>query len=526
MRPQMRAILSVLAAVLSLAAWQPGVAAEAGLDAAIRAVTEAPEYRYAHWGLLFVDVGTGETVYERAADRLFVPASTTKLFSVAAALDALGADYRFETPVYRRGDLDPSGELHGDLVLVASGDLTMGGRTDDRGRIQFADHDHIYATFDPASGTALTKPDPLSGLNELARQVAAAGIRRVRGEALIDDRLFERTRASGGSGPKLLTPILINDNLIDLTITPGDEPGEPAKVTWRPRSAALQVDASVRTVPKGEAADFDVTSPSPGRLIVRGRIPAGSHPAIGTYEVEDPSSWARSLFIEALARAGVQVDASALDRNHPDRLPARDAYGSLPRVAALTSPPFAENAKLILKVSHNLHANTLPLLVAAKNGKRTVAEGLRLEREFLKRAGVDLDAVSFGDGAGGSDANHVSPRAAVQLLRFMSSRPDFRAYEDAMPSLGVDGTLVDVLTPGSPARGKVHAKTGTLAAWDGINERLLIRSKALAGYMTTAHGRRLAFAVFVNGSSVPESVGALREGKALARVCEAVHRSE
>src|SRR5581483_3749876 len=102
-----------------------------------------PEYRQAHWGILVVDAKTGETVYALNDEQLFIPASTTKLYSCAAALAELGADHKFETPVYRRGTLT-DGRLKGDLILVASGDLTLGGRTTADGKLAFTDSDHIY----------------------------------------------------------------------------------------------------------------------------------------------------------------------------------------------------------------------------------------------------------------------------------------------------------------------------------------------------------------------------------------------
>src|SRR6478752_2963461 len=97
-------------------------------DALARRVEEflaQPHFKTAHWGYLFVDLKTGEVVIEREAEKLFVPASTTKLFSTAAALDALGADYRLRTPIYRRGEIDGEGQLKGDLILVATGDLSL-----------------------------------------------------------------------------------------------------------------------------------------------------------------------------------------------------------------------------------------------------------------------------------------------------------------------------------------------------------------------------------------------------------------
>jgi D-alanyl-D-alanine carboxypeptidase/D-alanyl-D-alanine-endopeptidase (penicillin-binding protein 4) len=492
------------------------------LESELGAVIGAPEYKQAHWGILVVDLAGGEIVYELNADRLFAPASVTKLYSTAAALDTLGADFRFETPIYHRGEIDGEGQLKGDLVLVASGDLSLGGRTSADGKIAFTNSDHTYANGNDKG--ELTAPDPLAGLDALARQVAQAGIKRVRGEVLVDDRLFEKEFGTG-SGPRRLTPIMVNDNLIDIVITPG-EPGKPATVTSRPPTAMVQVDARVETVAAGGEISTTIRGGSGHNLIVSGKIPAGHKPLVRVYEVADAAAFARGLLIEALGRAGVAVDASPLADQPAASLPSREEVAKLPRVGVFTSPPFSESARLILKVSHNLDASTLPLLLAARNGKRTLEDGLRLQHDFLARLGIDVETISFGGGAGGSSADYVTPRATVQLLRAMHARPDGALYRAALPVLGDDGTLHDAVPSESPARGKVQAKTGTYF-WDNVmNKRVLLTSKALAGYMTTAANRELAFALFVNHVHLEKAADTTRVGKTLGRLCEVIYTNE
>jgi D-alanyl-D-alanine carboxypeptidase/D-alanyl-D-alanine-endopeptidase (penicillin-binding protein 4) len=520
MRANLRNRASVALSLLLLLT-TGAVAAEGGLQTGIEAIIDAPEYRSSRWGVLVTDQETGKTLYERNADQLFTPASTTKLYSVATALDALGAGYRFETPVYRRGEVQ-DGRLKGDLILVASGDPTLGGRATSPGKIAFTNTDHIYAGFN--SPAQLTAPDPLAGLDDLARQIAAAGIRRVDGEVLVDDRLFEPADSTG-SGPRQVTPIVVNDNVIDVTVKPGAA-GAAAQVEWRPHCEALQVDARVETLPKGGSTSLRISSPTAGRIVVRGAIAEDAAPVVSIQEVDDPSSWARSLFIEALRRVGVVVDASALGVNPGDALPTREAVSGLPRTALHTSAPFSENAKLILKVSHNLHASMLPLLVAVKHGKRTLGDGLRLEQEFFKRAGVEAETISFGGGAGGSPSDMTSPRATVQLLRAMAKREDFPVYREALPILGVDGTLATVVGENSPARGKVLAKTGTYVVGNPLNGTRLLTSKALAGYLTSKSGKRLVISLVLNNRMLTDADGINREGRALGRVCEAIYNAE
>ncbi|MGH7151855.1 MAG: D-alanyl-D-alanine carboxypeptidase/D-alanyl-D-alanine endopeptidase [Planctomycetota bacterium] len=512
-------ILPLLALPLALFSCAAAPRAGSDLPEEIRAVIEAPEFRHAHWGILFVDRESGETVHEWNPDKLFLPASVTKLFSVAAALETLGPDFRFETTIVRRGEIDAQGSLAGDLILVASGDLTMGGRTDSEGRIAFANSDHTYANGNDTA--QWTDPDPLAGLEDLARQVAASGIRRLEGEVLVDERLFDRSEGSG-SGPRSLTPVLVNDNLVDLLVTP-TEPGRPANLDWRPRAAAVRVDAQVETVAREAPVDVFVSGTAPGEIRIRGRIPAGHAPLLRSIEVDDPPAFARALLIEALRRAGLAVAAVPLGANPGDRLPPRDSVAGLPRLAALRSPPFSENARLILKVSHNLHASTLPLLLAARAGKRTLAEGLRLEAEALRRIDVPVGEISFGGGAGGSRADYVTPRATVALLRAMAARPEASLFEASLPVLGVDGTLAKVVEAGSPARGRARAKTGTLFWDNGLSGKPLLTSKALAGFLETAKGRRLLFAMFVNGAHLEKEDDTARVGRVLGRLCEVVH---
>jgi D-alanyl-D-alanine carboxypeptidase/D-alanyl-D-alanine-endopeptidase (penicillin-binding protein 4) len=251
-------------------------------------------------------------------------------------------------------------------------------------------------------------------------------------------------------------------------------------------------------------------------------VPVGGKPQVRIYPVEEPALFARAVFIEALRRNGVKATAAVL-RPAAVNLPAKDAYDKLAKVAGFTSPPFKEAITVTLKVSHNLYASTLPCLVASARGFTTAEAGLREQRKILKELGVDVNQISFGGGAGGAPADHVTPRATVQLLQGMAKRAEWDAYKSALPVLGVDGTLAEVVGAESPAKGKVSAKTGTLIWKDTTNDRFLLKSKALAGTMTTKVGTTLYFAMFVNNVPLPDGVGSSREGKVLGKLCEMLY---
>lgn len=508
-------VLAALAALVAVPA--PAADKPAALAERLNAVMDGPDYKHASWGALVVDAKTGEPVFARNPDALLAPASVTKLFSCAAALVALGPDHRHETAVYQRGLL-LKGTLRGDLILVAGGDVMLGGRTKG-GRTVFKDKDHTYANG--GSGADLTDTDPLFGLNELAKQVKAAGVDRLEGEVVVDERFFARARSSG-SGPEVVSAIMVNDNALDVTVTPGAKAGDPARVELRPATAFFQVDGQVATGDEKAEPALQLLAVGPNQFAVRGTVPAGGKPQVRVFGVDDPGLYARALFVEALRRHGVAAQCVVARPAHTN-LPERSAYDKLPKLATFASAPLRDTVLVTLKVSHNLYASTLPCLVAASKGQVTAEAGLREQRRILKELGVDTGAVSFGGGAGGANADHVSARAAVQVVAGMAKRPEWEAYKAGLPVLGVDGTLAEVVPADSPARGKVFAKTGTLIWFDAANQRYLLKSKALAGTMTTKTGRELHFALFVNNVPLPQGSTATREGKALGRLCELLH---
>ncbi|HEU0114599.1 MAG TPA: D-alanyl-D-alanine carboxypeptidase/D-alanyl-D-alanine-endopeptidase, partial [Thermomicrobiales bacterium] len=491
--------------------------AASALPDAISAIIEGPKYGFARWGIHVADRGSGATIWDLHGDQRFLAASTTKLFPAAAALAAYGTNYRFETPIYRTGAVGADGALAGNLVLVASGDLTMGGRTTPDGQIAYTSFDHIYANVFPTLAT-LTPENPLAGLDDLARQVAAAGIRHVAGDVIVDARLFPEMKKDD----YILTPIWINDNLIDISLTPGAV-GDPAVVDWRPQTAAYRVQSDVRTVAPDETLSLAVTAPSPGVIAVAGQLPVTVPHALQTYQVMDPPAFARTLLIEALGRAGVTVAATATGPNPDAKLPPPGSYAAADRVALLTSPPFAQNIKLILKVSMNQHADMLIFLLALKHGEKSFDAGLAQIPPFLRGLGLDPETVSLSDGRGNEYTDLFSPQTVSHLLQAMTTQPDFPAYFAALPILGVDGSEIDTVGPTSPVRGKAFAKSGTTVAGDAMNQRPLTMVRALAGYLTAKSGRELIFATYVADVPLKDTLDVLTVIKDQGAIAEIIY---
>lgn len=494
--------------------------AAADLPADIKAIMAKPRYADATWSLLVTDVETGESFYALNADQLSLTGSTRKLFSIGTALNELGADHRVSTPVYRKGTVDPQGVLAGDLVLVAGGDLTFGGRRIDADTVAVTDLDHNDAN---ALGTAqLTPQDPLYAVDHLAEQVKASGITSVRGDVVIDDRLFEPYRVPNGN--LLITPMLLNENQVDVTVTP-TQPGQPATTEHRPKTAAFAVDSAVVTSAPGTKATIE---PSGKGLIecigtpncsgsLTGEIPQGYEAPltkqssfVGTFRVEEPTSFARTAFIEALQRKGVTVTAPAVAPNPRALLPDATSYTPDARVGEYRSPPFAQDAKLVLKVSLNLGANLSLSLFGVEKGERTIQGALAAERRTLvDDYGIKGDQFDFPTNGSGTPDSQAAPRALVQFLAKMHSSPVAGAFQGALPVMGENGSLATTGTS-LPGKGHVFAKPGTTISAGPDGETLQLKAQNLAGYIETRSGRKVAYALMVNdaGEVHPETLTA------------------
>ncbi len=465
----------------------------AALAAAINAPTQTPRLAHTVVAGEVYDLDSQRVLYSRNANVLMVPASTTKLLTEGASLALLGPNFRWTTPVYRTGPLDSQGALHGDLVLVASGDPNLSQRIRPDDTLAFENEDHAY---DGSAETKAVPGDPLAVLRDLAAQVAKAGIKRVEG-VQVDTSLFPDQGAEGGTGTTL-SPIVVNDNIVDVTVTPGARLGDPVNVKVSPQTPYVQFINRATTGTAKSDATIDLSADardSGGNHIV---TIAGSQPAgpsvLYAYRVAEPKLFAQAAFILALQGAGVTVAGTA------DGIP--HSYAAADLVAKHVSPPLSEDAYITLKVSDNLHAALMPYTWAvylAKAKSDYLKAGFALEARMLSSAGLDVDQASQSDGYGGA---YFTPDFMVRYLAWSRMQSWYRFLLRGLPILGVDGTLVDIQRS-SPARGKVFAKTGTDGGDNDLSGGSTIE-KGLAGYATTRSGRHVAFAFYLGAMNGPK----------------------
>jgi PBP4 family serine-type D-alanyl-D-alanine carboxypeptidase len=510
----------LLLACFTLTAWSQGPEA---LEARIHKIMARPEFAHSNFGIEFLDLDTSKVLYAFNADKLFVPASTTKLLTEGAVLAELGADYRFHTRIYRTGPIGKHGRLKGDLILVASGDPNLSNRIQPDGTLAFVDEDHSY------NGPALPG-DPLAIIKDFAAQVAAKGIRQIDGNVYVDTSLMSDDVREGGT-QVVLSSIMVNDNILDLTGKPGGNPGDPVELSVSPQTSYLRFVNNITTGPPGSKLtllDADPITNPDGSLSVTltGSIPVGHKPETAAFQLPSPTQFATAVLREAITADGMVIKSKSAI--------APASFSSMQRfytpeyqVAEHVSPPLSEEIKITLKVSQNLHAGMGPYLLGllvAKATRDPLRSGFKVERNFLQQAKLDLSGVSQGDGAGGDWADLFSPDFMCHYLAYWHTRPDFQAFLKALPVLGKDGTLAKI-QPDSPAAGHVYAKTGTFSSEDKLNSRLMLNGKGLAGYVLTKSGKTLVFAVYVNHTSLPDELEVAQKvaGQALGEMAASAY---
>jgi D-alanyl-D-alanine carboxypeptidase/D-alanyl-D-alanine-endopeptidase (penicillin-binding protein 4) len=489
--------------VLILLATVPLLAAPAkNLQGRIADALNSPDLARGFWGIEVASLSSGEILYAQNSDKLFTPASDTKLFTTACTLALIGEDYKFRTTVETTGTLDRYGRLNGDLVLVGHGDPNLSGREL------------------PYDLRTQRSDDPIKALETLADALVQKGVKYVDGDIVADDSYFAFERyGEGWSQDDLVwadgapvSALSVNDNVVFVNILPADRPGEKAFVSVTPFADYYRVDNRIITTPGGTGRKFFVNrEPGSTVLTLWGNVPLDDPGVNEALAIEDPAEFTAGLFRQLLEKRGITIygrqrtrhtelatistfTATATAPSHGGSEGAARPFKSDQPVtlASYESKPLVEDVRVVNKVSQNLHAEILLRLLGRERGNAgTIEGGLEVLREFLTKAGISSDQYVFYDGSGLSRQNLVTPHAIVQMLRYASTQPWGDAYKSTLPVSGVDGSLSDRLNA-PRLKGRILGKTGSLG---GV--------KTLAGYATTDAGQTVVFAILSNNSNLP-----------------------
>ena len=490
----------------------------ATLDVAIKEIINRPEFSGALWGMEFSVAGASENIISLNREQFYQPASSLKIFTAGTVFEALGADYLFHTPIYRTGSI-VDGVLKGDLVLVGSGDMLLGGRINPDGTINLPETDHTYGT----SATAVPVSDsPLASLYDFAEQIAANGIESIEGNIIIDDSLFPLANDNlGGTGDYSISPIMINDNLIDILITPGEKEGDPAAIKVMPETPYVTFINEVTTVaPAGNLSpgmmvrkpgfESDTMNPDGTRTVtVTGSVASDTEPVLSVYCIPDPARFVESALAMVLEEKGISANVDLLEEYDFDALSTH--YTEENKVAELISPPLAMELMPMMKLSSNMHTAAWPHVVGAivtGESEHARMRGFEIQAEMYERIGVEIN-VPLEDIQNVSSIRYA-PKSYTNYLNYLTEQAWFDEYITILPILGVDGTL-GAVEPGSAAAGNVFAKTG-----GGMNSRMVDGERqayivsALAGFMILPDDQIVTFSIFTDYETSSPSMNPAR----------------
>jgi D-alanyl-D-alanine carboxypeptidase/D-alanyl-D-alanine-endopeptidase (penicillin-binding protein 4) len=398
------------------------------------------------------------------------------LFTVAMALDRFGADYRIKTSLYAVTKPEPSGLLKGDLIIYGRGDPTLNSRLH---------HGDIAEALEPLAGV-------LTNL----------GIKHVAGDLVADATFFRGPPfGAGWAWDDLLynygaeiSALTINDNLLQVSVIPGEILGSVCAVRLAPADDLLVISNRTVTTEKAEPRKITLTRPLNSNILyVSGHLPLGDRPYSESVPAANPAHQFAALFAQALARHQITVEGRlrTLDGSDPSAEPTD--IRRLFELGSIESLPLSELAREVQKPSQNLYADLLlahtgeNARVPGESGDRTSEElGVDQLRAFLAKVGIKKTEAWFEEGSGLSRDNLATPNAIVTLLRFMTHHPCAQVFLDSLPIAAVDGTLKNRMV-GTAAAKNVRAKTGSLR-W----------ANSLSGYVTTAAGERLVFSILLN----------------------------
>ncbi|WP_133128996.1 D-alanyl-D-alanine carboxypeptidase/D-alanyl-D-alanine endopeptidase [Legionella nagasakiensis] len=408
-------------------------------------------------GIVVTDLNTGETLYQRNPKRAFIPASNMKLFSDAAALLILGPDYRFQSQLSTNATLLENGTLKGSIYLYLPGDPSF-------------------------SQTHLA---------DLLGELPTWGIKRIEGNVvLVSNNRYVNAYAPGWMIEDLkysygapVAPVIIDENRLTVTVNPAYQPDRLALVEVNNRkNDHLLISNQVKTKSSAAGCGVDFNMDQDNRLTARGCVGLNQWAIQQRLAIRNPLRYAQALIKQQLADLHIELDGQVVLGNMPT--------GAL-LLATHDSKPIAQLMADTLKPSDNLYADSLFLHAAAKlqGAPLNWKQAQSVLKAFLQnQTGVSLDSAVLTDGSGLSRYDQLTPDQTVGLLRFLHTRfPLAYEYIAALPVAGHDGTLQKRFRK-PEQQGLIRAKTGTMT---GV--------VSLSGYLYTANGHTLAFAIYING---------------------------
>ena len=302
----------------------------------IDAIIGQPRYAAADWGVAVVSLDSGRTLYAHRSGKLFEPASTAKLFTAALTLDTLDPQSLIPTRLLSAAPIR-HGTLAGPLLLYGMGDPTL--------------------------GTPAANP---GWADDLAAQLAARGIRVVRGDLIADTTYFSGPPLGNGwEASDLLgwfaapaSALTVHENTVALTLAPGSVAGRPARLDFTPEVATPPLAGTLTTAPAHAPDDINLYRlPGDTLLHAFGSIAVDAPARIYRLAIPDPARQAGEELHAAMRRHGIRLTGKLRVLAWPERDDALRTNAQA--LAEVLSPPINDILTQGLKRSQNLYLQNL-----------------------------------------------------------------------------------------------------------------------------------------------------------------------
>src|SRR5512140_70937 len=419
-------------------------------------------------GVVVTRLGEPTPLVSLNPSRPLVLASTTKLFTTAAALDRLGPDYKFRTRLYRDAEIGDDGILPGHLVVMGGGDPGISGRWYD--------------------------DDPLAVFRPWAASLAKKGLRGIRDGLLLDVSFFDDVRLHSDWPSEQeqrwyqapVSALSYNDNIVLVRASGGLRPGNPALLGFDPLGPPL-LNLISRVATAARRTWVGVSRGAGSHTVVAAGLVGRNRTWVGDVTVPDPPLYFAAALSQVLREGGIRVDVPPTVMTEPAAVPP--AFPG--RVLLHThETPLLSALAVCNKRSQSFFAEQiLKTLGAETRGRGTWENGRAEVAAFLSSLGLDAARYQLADGSGRSHSNRASAAAYVDFLTALATRwKYFETFKETLAVAGgPDGTLRHRLQ-GDATVGRVWAKTGNVA---GV--------VTLCGYVQAQSGQIYAFSILLNG---------------------------
>ena len=416
--------------------------------------------RTASYSWYAVDANTGEVLQE-SPQKSLVPASVMKIVTTAAALELFGPQYRFKTSFGYSGNIDKSGLLKGDLVIKGGCDPAFYSR-------YFSDY---------YRGT----------IEDWAEKIKRSGIKRVKGDLLIDLSLLENSSIPGGwiwedignyygAGVSALSYF---DNLYEIHFNSPSGEDKPVMVMFtNPVIEGLTLENKVVTSNTSLDLSCVYGAPHCYQQEILGTIPMNRNDFIVKAAAPDAPVMASSVFRKVLSSKGIVIEGKVKKTSRPKQ------YILL---AEKNSPELRQILVPLNQKSLNLFAEHLLREIGrAQKMDPSLEPSIQAVSEFWEHKNINLEGFFPADGSGLSRSNNICPRTLVEILSYMYKGPNMEFFFNSLPLAGVSGTL-DNAFKGTPLENNLRAKTGSMK-----------RVRSMAGMFTNQKGKKVIFALIIN----------------------------